>query len=197
MHWFEIDKKGLAKILARKGKAFAALELLQNAWDQDVETVSLCIKKSPGSRYATIEITDDDPNGFADLADTFTLFAESKKKSDPTKRGRFNIGEKLVLSLCEEAEIRTVKGTVKFNATGRHRLRSGTTKGSVFTGRLLMTNTELSETLSVLHRVIVPDDIITSINGEVLEPRTPISVVEATLATGIADENGYLRSSHV
>ena len=31
MHWFEIDKAGLASILERRGKSWAVLELLQNA----------------------------------------------------------------------------------------------------------------------------------------------------------------------
>ena len=32
--WFEVDKQGLAKILERKGKEFALMELIQNAWDE-------------------------------------------------------------------------------------------------------------------------------------------------------------------
>ena len=35
MQWFDVDKAGLAKLLARKGKEFVLFELVQNAWDED------------------------------------------------------------------------------------------------------------------------------------------------------------------
>ncbi len=31
-NWFEVAKEGLARLLERRGKHFAVLELLQNAW---------------------------------------------------------------------------------------------------------------------------------------------------------------------
>ena len=30
--WFTVDKEGLAKVLGRRDKAFAVMELVQNAW---------------------------------------------------------------------------------------------------------------------------------------------------------------------
>ncbi len=33
--WFNVDKKGLAKLLEQRGKAFAVFELVQNAWDAE------------------------------------------------------------------------------------------------------------------------------------------------------------------
>ena len=193
MQWFDIDKQGLAKILARKGKAFAALELLQNAWDQDVTAVELRLEKPAGSRTAILTVIDDDPNGFSDLGHAFTLFADSAKKSDPTKRGRFNLGEKLVLALCDEAEIRTVSGSVRFDKTGRHRGRKKTLVGSSFVGRMRMTNKELDEALIVLHRVIPPDGIRTSVNGVELMVRSSLATFDVALPTEISDEEGYLR----
>jgi hypothetical protein len=38
---FVVDKKGLAKLLERKGKSFAIVELIQNAWDEDTTTVGM------------------------------------------------------------------------------------------------------------------------------------------------------------
>jgi hypothetical protein len=40
--------------------------------------------------------------------------APSQKKKDPRERGRWNLGEKLVLSLCDEATISTVGVTLRF-----------------------------------------------------------------------------------
>lgn len=193
MQWFDIDKQGLAKILARRGKAFAALELLQNAWDQNVKEVRVNLEKLSGSRYAALRVEDDDPAGFEDLAHAFTLFAESNKKSDPSKRGRFNLGEKLVLALCEDAKIQTVTGAVHFDKKGRRRSRHGTARGSLFEGRIRMTNDELNDALTVLRSVISPPGIATVINGETLAEREPLASIDVSLPTEQGDEEGYLR----
>ena len=193
MQWFDIDKQGLAQILARKGKAFAALELLQNAWDQNVTVVRVNLDKAPGSRYATLSVQDDDPNGFEDLSHAFTLFADSAKKSNPTKRGRFNLGEKLVLALCEEAEIRTVSGTVRFDKKGRRRLRKGTERGSQFIGKLKMTNAELDEALAALEKVLPPIYAETTLNGRQIRDRETVCSISLSLPTEVSDDEGYLR----
>lgn len=87
MKWFEVDKKGLAKLLERRGKSFVILELIQNAWDQNVSRVDVRLEKPAGSRYAHLTVEDDDPNGFSDLTHVFTLFSESVKKADPQTGG--------------------------------------------------------------------------------------------------------------
>lgn len=111
MDWFTVDKAGLAKLLEKKGKAFALFELIQNAWDTDARKVRVKVEPIPGRPLATLYVEDDHPEGFKNMAHAFTLFAESEKKGDPSKRGRFNLGEKLVLALCERAEIISTKGS--------------------------------------------------------------------------------------
>ena len=110
--WFEVSKEGLAKIMERKGKEFIVYELLQNAWDQNITHAHLWIDPIENTPKVIITVSDDDPDGFKDLSHAFTLFAESDKKSDPSKRGRFNLGEKLVLACCEQAEITSTTGTI-------------------------------------------------------------------------------------
>lgn len=46
--WFDVDRKGLAKLMAGRSKAFVLYELLQNAWDQRVTQVSVTIAALPG-----------------------------------------------------------------------------------------------------------------------------------------------------
>ena len=205
--WFEVDKNGLAKLLERRGKAWVLYELIQNAWDQNVTKVSVNLVKS--GRYATVTVEDDDPEGFANLAHSFTLFAESTKKTDATKRGRFNLGEKLVLALCDDAEILTTTGGVRFDAEGRHSLRRKREAGSLFVGRLKMTNAEFEECVEAVNRLIPPANIETTFwAGQeedfrleddaydvILAAHDPIAQFEATLATEIADEAGILRRS--
>lgn len=203
MQWFEVDKAGLGKLLERRGRAFIIYELIQNGWDQDVTQVNVKLIKEPGSRYATLTVEDDDPNGFADLSHAFTLFAESTKSRNAAQRGRFNLGEKLVLALCDEAEIITTTGGVRFDATGRHTLRRKRKRGSLFTGRIKMTNTEYQECADAVRLLIPPSDITTtfstntfSLNDDyVLEVRNPVAEFDASLPTVIADDEGMLRNT--
>src|SRR5207249_3080073 len=120
--WFDVDPKGLAKLIERRGKSFVVFELIQNAWDTGARDVHVTLEPVPGRSRAQLVVSDDDPDGFKDLTHAYTLFAESEKKLDPTRRGRFNLGEKLVLAICEQAEILSTTGGVRFDAQGRHRL---------------------------------------------------------------------------
>lgn len=191
--WFEVDKQGLGKLLERRGKEFILFELIQNAWDENTTRVDVTLERIAGTHSARITVEDDSPNGFADLTHSFTLFAESTKKADATKRGRFNLGEKLVLALCDEAEIRSTTGGVRFDASGRHTIRAKREAGSIFTGTLKMTNTEIAVCGVAVTRLIVPPNIALYYNGGLIESRQPVKVIEATLATEIADDEGRLR----
>lgn len=191
--WFAVDKAGLAKLLEKRGKAFALFELLQNAWDTGAKEVRVTLEKIPGKPWARLVVEDDDPNGFVDLAHAYTLFAESVKKDDPTKRGRFNLGEKLVLALCKEAKISSTTGTVVFledgsRKTGRHK----TEKGSVFEATIRMTNEELDEVEDLVDTLILPEEVKTSFNGRELMSRKRLHSFRAPLPTMTADHEGNL-----
>jgi len=193
-NWFEVDREGLAKLLERRGKSFVLHELIQNAWDTAARTVEVSIKPVEGRPLAEIRVLDDDPNGFADLAHAYTLFAESAKKGDAEKRGRFNIGEKLVLALCVEAEILSTQGGVRFDSKGRTARRARMDRGSSFTGLVRMTREEISEAVESAHRLIPPAGVITRINGNMLSRPTPLAIEEdVVLPTEVSDKEGYLR----
>ncbi|GMU24150.1 MAG: hypothetical protein AMXMBFR13_42270 [Phycisphaerae bacterium] len=191
--WFEVDKAGLAQLLERRGKGFILLELIQNAWDQNVTTVDVRIGRGTAERTVQVRVEDDDPEGFADLAHAFTLFAASTKKSRPEKRGRFNLGEKLVLAVCEWANIMTTKGEIEFDENGRHAKRGRTQRGSIFTGRIRMTREEEAEAVRMVHSLIPPEGIETCFNGSYLTHRTAVATFEAALPTEIADAEGAVR----
>jgi hypothetical protein len=192
--WFAVDKVGLSKLLRRKGLAFILYELVQNAWDTDTPDVSVELTPVPGAPLVRLRVEDKDPTGFDDLTHAYTLFAESNKKGDPKKRGRFNLGEKLVLSACEGARISSTTGTVYFEREGTELIRRTTRErqtGSSFEARIRMTRSELTEILDASALLIPP--IPTYINGIELPSREPIHTFEATLPTEISDEEGYLR----
>jgi hypothetical protein len=193
LQWFNVDNAGLAKLLARRGKEFIVFELVQNAWDQNVTRVEITLTKQPGARDALLRVEDDDPEGFSNLTHSFTLFANSDKKSNVQQRGRFNLGEKLVIAMCRKAEILTTTGGVKFDETGRHTLHRKRERGSVFEGQIKLTNDELKECCNAVVRLIPPGGIVTTFNGAPLPARQPLTIFTAPLPTEISDEEGNLK----
>jgi hypothetical protein len=192
--WFTVDRKGLSKLIERRGKIALLFELVANALDADGTTrVEVVLEPEEGVPHATVIVRDDAPGGFADLSHAWTLFAESSRKAYAQKRGRFNLGEKLVLALCTEASIVSVRDAVMFSARGRTISRARRPRGTEFQGIARITRAELAEIKQGLHRIIPPPGVTILINGEALPPRLPIKSFEATLATEIADEEGILR----
>src|SRR2546421_4088907 len=142
---FDVDKAGLSKQAEQHGKGRLVGELVQNALDEPgVTQIAVSLALVPGRPLAELTVEDDSPEGFRDLAHAYTLFAESYKRSNPEQRGQFNVGEKMVLAVCESASISTTKGTVIFDSTeGRiEKPRQKRERGSVFQGRLQMTRDE-------------------------------------------------------
>ena len=189
---FEVDKEGLRKLLDRRPPGFAVWELVQNAWDQNVTRVDVRLEWQ-GRGKVMLSVSDDDPNGFTDLAHAYTLFAESEKKIDPLKRGRFNLGEKFVIALCDTAYVQTTTGTVYFDKSGRRHDKVGRVVGSIFVGVLPMTKEEYELTVQAVNRLIPPPNIETTFNGETLPYRTPVKTFHEILASEIADDDGRLK----
>lgn len=193
--WFNVDKSGLANLIGDKGPGEGIRELIQNAWDESATRVEVTIEMLPGRPYARVIVEDDDPKGFANLTHAYTLFAESRKKTNPEQRGRFNLGEKLVLALCTTATISSTTGTIHFDADGRHRSRDARESGSRFEGIMRMTRAQYDEAIAELELLIPPANIYTTINGRPIAPRTPLAKFRATLSTEIADDEGVLRKT--
>ena len=193
--WFEVDKDGLAKLCARRGKVFVIHELLQNCWDLDgAGTTKVTFEPIPGKALARLVVEDDDPDGFSDLTHAYTLFAESAKKTDTRKRGRFNLGEKLVLALCEDATIISTKGGLRFDRSGRHTLRRRREAGSLIECTIRMTREEYDEALRQAVMVLPPSGTVTLLNGVPLMPRTPDGAADnVPLPTEISGPDGSLR----
>lgn len=190
---FEVDKAGLAKLLARKGVEHTVIELVQNALDEDTSTVHITLERLPAEGRWRIVVEDDNPEGFKDLRHAYTLFAESEKKADPTKRGRFNLGEKLVIARCEEASIATTKGTIVFTESGRRMLARKRRKGSVFTGVLVLTDDEVALIEKAVYALIIPEGIAVTFNMREVPHRAPAGTFECTLRTEKSDDEGRLR----
>lgn len=192
--WLEIDVDGLAKLHEGRPKSFILNELVSNAWDEASREVKITVAPSTTRGHISIYVEDDNPEGFKNLSHAYTLFAESSKKSNAQQRGRFNLGEKLVLALARTAWIETTTGAVEFGAgVGRRLLNTKRNRGSAVTVEIKATKDEFAEILASAKRLIPPPGIKTTINGEILEARTPITWFETTLPTVIGDAEGVLR----
>jgi hypothetical protein len=192
MNWFDVDKAGLGKLLERRGKEFAIAELISNSWDTEGNLVRVTLAKT-GPGRAELIVEDNDPEGFKNLAHAWTLFAESNKKDQANKRGRFNMGEKMVLAVCDEASIISTKGGVSFDKKGRHVLKQLRDKGSMFRGILRMTADEYEQCIAFVRTLIPPQGVDTVFNGVTLLSRQPKAVFDLTLETHIADAEGLLK----
>lgn len=194
--WFDVDRTGLEKILARRGIEFAVFELIQNAWDEaGVTRVDVTLQADGVRGTAALIVTDNAPEGFKDLRHAYTLFAESEKKKNAEQRGRFNIGEKLVLSRCKWAEITTTTGTVLFSERGRvvknaHKRAFGTE----FRAVIRMSGAEIEQVESEVQKLIPPHAIKTTFNGvEIANRDAEHQLDNVSLLTEIADAEGVLR----
>lgn len=199
---FEVDVAGLRSVLERRGgKASALLELIQNGLDaDDVTEVTVRLTREHGSKWVEVTVADDSPNGFANLSDAYTMFRKSTKVADVSKRGMFNVGEKLVVAMMHGgAKITTTTGQVIFDLANNER-RSGkerTESGSVFWGRLTMTREEQDECEAAVRSILPPKGIRLTLNNEEVAYREPKQVVEAKALPCVVwdEERGSLKRS--
>jgi hypothetical protein len=174
--WFDVDRAGLGRQAEEHGKGRLIGELVQNALDEEgVRQIAVTLALVPGRPLADLTVADDSPEGFKDLSHAYTLFAESYKRGNPEQRGQFNLGEKMVLAVCEQASISTTKGTVVFNpAEGRvEKPRQKRERGSVFQGRIKLTREEYPAVCDYLRSLLLPESIVVTFNGDRLQPRKP------------------------
>lgn len=191
-----VDKKGLAKKLANKPRVFIVQELLQNAWDEEgVTRVTLSMEMLPGRPVCRIYVEDDSPEGFQDLASIYTMFRDSKKAPDPTKRGRFELGEKLVAAVALRMEVVTTKGGIVIEDDKRTHHRNKLQRGSAVLVDVHMTRDEFAEVQRQVRCLIPPESNPTTFNGVPLRVRRPIHSFQATLQTIRSDEEGNLRTT--
>jgi hypothetical protein len=194
--WFDVDKNGLSKQAEEQAKGRLIGELVQNGLDEPgVTQIAVTLELVPNRPLADLTVEDDSPEGFRDLAHAYTLFAPSYKRGNPEQRGQFNLGEKMVLAVCESASISTTKGTVLFTDEGRiEKPRQKRDRGSVFQGRIKMTREEYPQVCDYLRSLLLPKDVIVTFNGDRLLPRKSLHTFDASLETLVADENGVMRS---
>ncbi len=191
--WIEVDLDGLASVAARRGASYVLLELIQNSIDAQASKITVSL--TPVNRRPLAElIIEDDGEGFHRLTDAWVIFPPSLKRGNPELRGRFNLGEKLVLARCREAKVETVSGSVAFEATGeRRRLRHRLEKGTRFTAQLKLTHAEVDEAVTAAEMIIPPEGCVITVNELKIDRPEFIAETKATLQTEYDDDEGNLR----
>jgi hypothetical protein len=194
--WLEVSKEGLRKQALEIGPAKIVVELISNALDEaGVTSIDVRAVPVPNRKYVEVFVEDNSAEGFRELSHAYTIFAESYKRNNPEQRGQFNLGEKLFLSLCEEAEVSTTKGTITFLDSGERteNPRKKRSHGTVIYGRVEMTRPEFEQLNILVHRLILPPNVSVTYNGETLGTRQPLLVIDEILPTVAPDDDGVMR----
>jgi len=180
-NWFEVDDNGFRALQAGKPKAYIVRELIQNSFDEDVTYVK--ILTSLNHRTAEISV-EDDGFGFRDIRDAYTLFANTEKRSNPEKRGRFNIGEKQAFIVCKKAIVETTSGTVIFDERGRHKNHQKRECGTKVTVWFTTVRGEIEEIQKYIDLIIPPREGVTFTHNQHQRTRsTPFKTFITPLPT--------------
>jgi len=186
MSKFEVDAKGFAVLQAGRDPWTLAREPISNSFDEATVTrVNVELTKD-GNKPAVYVVEDDGP-GFADLKDAYTLYADTYKRSNPRTRGRFNRGEKELLSLAIRGSIITTSGSVRFEGDERIMGRKKLDRGTRVEVEMRWTKAEVAEIVARLHGFLPPRGIVYSVNGVVVPPKEPDYKVPALLETVIKE----------
>lgn len=194
--WIDLDLTGFAKTLTAKGLHRIFLEPYSNAVDTDATEIAVEFSQAAGR--ATLTVTDNDPTGFSQLSDAYTMWAPSTRANDPTKRGRFGQGEKELIAVCflgGAIEIASTTGTVRFDESGRHVTKAATPEGSTLTAWCRCNQAQAAAFERMIRRMIVPatnghgDPVTVTYNGEkLLRPRDIARWSMSLTTIGVGDE---------
>jgi hypothetical protein len=194
---FEVSTEGMKGLHAGRPLWGLVKELVANVWDEPTATICSVVIEPVvdfhGERPECIKVSvGDDGDGFADATDAYTLMAPTNKRNDASVRGRFNIGEKEIISIAEHAEVKTVGTTVEFPKEGgrvvtKNRRKSGT----IVTAIVERPHSEIAETINRLREFMPPLNKVYRVHGEtVVRPEQIATVMAKDLPTIIASGIG-------
>lgn len=188
---FSVSTSGLRELHADREPWTLLKELVQNAWDEAPEATICQVEVQLSERRGHLVIVvEDDGSGFSNPADAWTLMGSTGKRLDPTKRGRFNLGEKEIVSVAREARVETVGATVEFPAAGGRAVkRNRRERGTAITLEMPWRWAEQQPLLDALNR-FRPTDCALVVNGQKVARREPLVSFEAKLATVLQSAPG-------
>lgn len=187
---FEVSTEGMA--LLHDGRPLWSLvkELVANAWDEP--SVTRCEVDIQPSERGLIKVTAyDNGSGFTNIEDSYTLFAPTPKQRNAEVRGRFNLGEKELISIARDATIETVGHTVVFPSSGGKKVRTNKrTSGTLITVTLQGRKDQIEPTITKLRSFLPPVGMTYTVNGVRIKDRKPFCGKVAKLPTILASAPG-------
>jgi len=194
--WIVANRAGLANTLSGLERKKLLEEVVQNAMDTNAKNIVVQLSK-PSRGYSILTVEDDDPEGFVDMSLAYEMFADTPKRKDRQKRGRFTIGEKRVLAMSRFATIESTKGSVIFELKNGKEERTLSRKkrevGTLATFDIKMSEEEFNDVCAAVD-AIIPDPLVRLVfNGHVVDHRKPILEFKAKLQTEAADATGQMK----
>jgi len=187
----QVDSDGFRKRVAWRGPFGALSELISNALDERITRCDVTFEHVSQQTYV-IRVEDDSPDGFRNLEESYTLYADSYKANTPSLRGRFNVGEKVAIILCDEARIESTTGTVIFKKNDVSRSPKRRDRGTTFEGTIRCTREQFEDACRQVKTIIPPENICLTFNGEPLRRPMKLASVEASLPTIATNPEGEL-----
>ena len=188
---FEVSHTGMAELHAARPPWQLLKELVQNSWDEAPEATECRVTIDARSAETTIKVTvSDDGPGFRDITDAWTLMNHTPKRSRPDKRGRYNLGEKEIISLAIEAEIETVGHTVYFPRMGSRVLTPNERQRGTSISMTMPWHPDQAQELEQELFRFLPTDCALFVNRRQVPQREPHSVRSVILPTVLQDGPG-------
>ena len=185
---FEVNTAGMRQLHADRHPEQLIKELIQNVFD---EQTTHCTIKVDARKDGTLVTVEDDGEGFADITDAYTLMADTPKRMDPEKRGRFNLGDKEVISVSTWAQLETVGWTVLFPPEGGRELRRNKrTRGTKVTTLMPWDQQQADRLVQRLSLIRPPEHILYKVNGETIPHRPELAVHRAILPSVLQSNPG-------
>lgn len=192
---FEVDADGYRAQMSEMKPVKVVYELVANANDEDsVKEFTVNIRWVDGE--TAIEYQDNGA-GFEKISDVWTLYGHSTRRADPTKSGRFNLGEKEFLVLSKHATVETFDKQEKkrrkfvFQNNSRVEVKPEGGKGTKIVARFdRWDHDQFKEICHDILNVYVKPDKKCVINENEVKNEKPFRTISGELPTKIALKEG-------
>ena len=187
---FQVSDAGMREQHQGREPWELAKELVQNAWDEAPEATTCQVTITQENQDQTWIMVEDDGPGFREIEDAYTLLRPTPKRGDPRKRGRFNMGEKEVISVAVEAHVETVGWTVIFPRDGGRDIVPNQRGRGTSVSALMPWTRDQAEELEERLAMFRPTECRLVVNGKEVPQRETLSGTQALLETVIQSGPG-------
>ena len=178
---FAVASAGMSQLHSGRRPDHLIKELVQNAFDENPKTCRVTVHSTPDGVLVTV--SDDGP-GFSDIANAYTLMADTPKRLNPEKRGRFNLGDKEVISVSTWSKIETVGWTVTFPQEGGRQVTPNRKKnGTTVTALMPWDQAQADDLSDRLAAIRPPENTVYRINGKRVHRPIEMESIRAPLPT--------------